>query len=240
MRNALWIGLALVTVTATPAWARCSHPYFPTNVGNEWVYEDSSKNETSMRVTKNEGNEVELASTMKDLKEPGKDVESTFSASCDKNGMQINFGEMFATVQGRSGMGMKVSADDVKGVSFPPASKLKKGESWKQTRTMRMGTSENPNAIQMEMEIENTVVGTEKVEVPAGKFNAIKIKFTSETRMHMPGMPAMPNSPGSMSGSGYIWIAKGVGVVKHTDTSRTGAGQRGDSTTELKKLKLVK
>lgn len=218
------------------AWADCAHPYFPTKVGTEWHFQDNQKNEHVIKVLKSEGKKVLLEGTFIDPENKDNELKSNFSAYCDDSGFKMLIAEMFVTAAPSGMGGLKASFEDTSGVTLPPPAKMKVGESWNQSTTMVFGTAEMPAAMKATMKIKNEIVGKEKVTVAAGTFDAFKIQFTSQTQMAMPGMPVPMGSAGNMSGSGTLWVAKGVGVVKHTDSAQTGNGQSSETTTELVKV----
>ena len=236
-KTARLVCVVTVLLASKSVWAECSHPYFPTTVGSEWQYQDSDKNEHTIKVVKNEGKTVNLEATFVDPDQKDEKLTSQFSAVCDDTGLKMNIGEMFITVAPEGMGGLKASFENTTGVTLPPPGKMKVGESWQQSTTMTFGTEQAPAAMKATMKVKNKIVGKEKVKVAAGSFEAFKIEFTSETQMAMPGMPVPMGSAANMAGNGTLWVAKGVGVIKHTDNAATGDGKSSSTTTELVKIK---
>lgn len=151
-----------------------SQTYFPTKVGTKWVYSYDGKDETE-EITAVEKKDESLIVTVRRVDGFGKKSDSQLKVS--KEGL-------FRLTGGPA-------------VTHPPMWLLKlphkEGAKWK-TFTGAFGM----------LESEVTAHGPEKVDVPAGKFEAIRI----ETQY--------PDKAGDDWIVGRCWYSRGVGLVKRT------------------------
>lgn len=185
----LYIGLAVLvpfigaTTTAAPIPRKPKEPplYFPTRVGAKWVYQIGEKDELTLSVTAVEKTDAGLLVSVTKHRPGGK----TF---LDKKMLVAPTG--VTQVEGFDG---KLES---------PWCWLKipcvVGEKWE---------SDCSNDLFVQ-KWECTVLGTEEVEVPAGKFTAVKVssKLVAARRDRGP----FPN----IDISQVEWYAPGVGVVK--------------------------
>lgn len=234
MRNSILFsiltGAALFAASPT-AHAKCGNDYFPSGVGSSWTYDnkgdDKDEGSYTMVVTKNDGTNITLHAKG-EMKDPQSGnttpIDTDINGTCTSEGFKMDFSAIQQAARGAhggpgggtaAGPTMKTVSQD--GVMFPTADKLKPGYSWTDSRTIEMSMPNMPpqaaahmaqgqgGGMQMTSKTTHTVIGTEKITVAAGTFEALKI--TEDTEMS----GAMGNG---MKVQRTTWIAKGVGIVK--------------------------
>ncbi len=231
MRTLLLVAAALLALSSS-ASAECDHAYFPAKVGTTHTYQRGETRHTST-ITAVKGSTVtmEMEATREGSAEP---VKVTATGECTGEGVRVNLGSL-------SGVDAKMSTKSQTGYTFPPASKLKVGATWNETKVMSMSAASEKGSMAMDMEVKSTykVEASEKVKVPAGEFTALKIRQDNETLMKMEGPMAamMPKEP--QKSVGYTWIVKNVGVVKtQNDFKNPRTGESRTDTSELVSYKV--
>ena len=131
-----------------------------------------------------------------------------------------------------SGGSVSVETLDSKGVTFPSADKWQTGEKWQAeyhisenvTTSGGKSIAGSKGAVTQDGE----VLGTEEVKVPAGTFQAVKIKITSHVNLTM-NIPGSSGVPMNITLETTAWMAKDTGMVR----SVTKMGDSGETTSEL-------
>jgi hypothetical protein len=183
-------GLAVSLMQATPAPKNAKKPvlYFPTEVGTRWVF-DSGGSITTKVITKVEENDsVVLVSVASE----GKDGKA-------KAGEQVEVskdGFRFVYPNGRKDTILKLP--------------LHVGEEWTYDRTRLDGTL-------FEL-VRLRAFGPEKVTVPAGAFEAIRV----ETERSMSGLAGEVEAVNIDCPTETFWYAPNVGMVKYTNSKHHG------------------
>lgn len=130
-----------------------------------------------------------------------------------------------------TGHSVSVDTIDSKGVTFPNADKWQTGEKWNAeyhiSETVNTG-GKSIVASKGTVDQDGEVLGTEQVTVPAGTFQAVKIKISShmDLTMNVTGAKGMPIN---IKLETTAWMAKDTGMVK----SVTKLGGSGETTSEL-------
>lgn len=202
-----WIPVLLAALSGPSPVREGENPYFPLAKGHRWVFKTDYDPDTDIvhEVTGTEKiGEVECLMVehraINAKEERNRLLRKEWLAPAE-GGMKIH-----KILRGRSEM-------EVDKPFFKMKSDLKKDDEWEGDAK----ATENPAHHHTRVEQE------EEVEVPAGKFKAIKlaVKIESGTR-HV--------------AEGWEWYAKGVGLVKAETTIRFGS----DSTTIVMELKEFK
>lgn len=212
------------------AQGECAHPYFPTRIGTEWVYAEVSAGpystldlQTTERVVGVSGSKVVIeVSNAKSGSFHGQHFEDSdryqMEALCDAAGLR------------KPRRPRKNEQVEEEGPWLAPASLLSPGKTWThRLRTVttrvhesrRRGTSRTEDRVSFSETF--TVQGVERVEVPAGRFDAVKVvvQRESDVKLDMNDMP--PDIQAKLGQMGPIvaretvevlWFAKGVGLVK--------------------------
>ena len=132
--------------------------------------------------------------------------------------------------------GIEIEFTEASGVSIPSEDTLRNGGSWT-THYVAIANMPDMGAGPMEMEqtidLENTVVGTEAVTVPAGDFpDAIRVDTAGTMSMIMStGETAQPATEITIAYTS--WYVEGVGVVRQDFSGLFGDTGAGDNLTEL-------
>lgn len=235
--------IASVSFSVPAAAAECSHPYFPAKTGTTWAFKDSNGSQNVMLVTGVEGSKIKIDVKIEAKKETEKGksapapTEVSLEAECTAEGVRMNLSGF--QVKGLSGAEMKTISQS--GYSLAPASKLKPGATWTEEVTSSMSATDSPVQMKMASKTVHTVIGTEKVKVPAGEFEAVKIEGNAERTMTMEGPMAamMPKQP-PVKGKSTTWLVKGIGVVKTENTLTDAKGQPQVNVSELVRYSIGK
>lgn len=239
--------LLALSIALTPAlaYAECNHPYFPAKAGTTWTYQDKDGGQNVMTVKGVEGSKVSMDAKVvkaagaegegkkKKKKDKGGDdgpTEVSMLGECTAEGVRMNMGG----IQVKGAEGMEVKTVSQSGYSLAPAAKLTAGSTWTEESKNSMGGEGSPVMMSMANKTVHKVIGTEKVKVPAGEFDAVKIEGDIETVLTMEGPMAamMPKQP-PQKGKSTTWVAKGVGVVKTEVNLSDAKGKPQIHTTEL-------
>lgn len=229
---------AAALLSSVPALAACDHPYFPLKEGQTRAYKSSSGRETEWKTTKVEGAKATIETSTTNEADKAANTPphiATVEVECTGDGIVLDLSKMNAA--GRDGMGMEVKVVKRSGVTIPAGAKMKAGEKFESSQTLEMTSGRMKQAMTMEAKTTSTVVGNEKIKVPAGEFDAVKIAMETETSMSMPAGAANAKHPmaggGAMTmhSTGNIWVVKGIGMVKNEQTvagmGMPGAGAPG-------------
>lgn len=198
--RALHAGLAAALFLTSPlASAGCDHPYFPLAPGKTFVYEKSGF-QTTQVVTKLVGNTFTFESKSGPK---GAEMSVTTTGECSADGITLNMGADTPSKGTQQIRTLKHSGSDV-----GPPGQMKVGGAWTSalTREMTAGT------VKVLISTKSTykVVAAEKVKVPAGEYDALKIETETATTTKKAGSPRSEVTRSKTT----TWLVKGVGLVK--------------------------
>ena len=216
LKKILGVSLLLLGV----AQAKCDSPYFPVREGWVWTYQSTT---TPTSTYQQSYPEVGPDSFTQQTRIDGNTLTSHWT--CNETGY------MSLDDQRVSGVGMsgfKISNASVKGSRWPKGN-LNVGTKWSYEYSFQ-GSGEGMDMM-FTLKGEEEVVGQETVTVPAGTFQAWKIKSTTTSTVSNPmldalkqqmeaagnqmpeGMPMMDFMKPVVTES-FSWVAEGVGTVK--------------------------
>ncbi len=206
--------VAVVTLATSPASAgTCDHPYFPIKQGQKLVYAyPAAGMQVTMVVSKVEGNHFtwEVTTSIPGGSAP---VSTVVHGECTAQGYSTDADHAARTrIISRTG------------AQFGPLSQMKVGGTWASGTTSE---SEAPNmTVHTETSSTSKVVAKERVKVPAGDYQALRIDSVMEMKSTMSGPNAAKMAKagfGTMNVKSTMWIAEGVGLVKSQTVADDGA-----------------
>jgi hypothetical protein len=211
-RRALHVaGLAAALFSAAPAAsAACDHPYFPLKQGKTFVYEKSGIRVTQV-VTRIDGN----AFTFEAKTGPkGAEMTVTTTGGCSADGLTLNLGASISSSKGTQIRILKHTGSD-----FGPPAQMKVGGTWTSALIREMTTGK----VTMTISTKSThkVVASEKVKVPAGEYDALKIETETETATKKAGSPKSEATRSKTT----AWLVKGIGLVKSQSAATEPGGE---------------
>jgi len=199
-------------VQATPTAGLCQNPYYPVVAGASWTYQMSGPvGDTFTRSIVN-------------VRENGFDDQDVFSAGVTRQGSwECREGNLISLTPASgpsvaaAGMQMNATVESNTGLTFP--ADPRPGMEWRQNivlagRFEREGTSMEARSV---IDLSCKAVGMERVSVPAGDFEALRVDCSHKTDISFSGVPAF-----SMTETNASWYARGVGWVKTRGSSDAG------------------
>jgi hypothetical protein len=208
--------LATVALGAGPALARCNHPYFPTRQGERYVYSRSGALLTQV-LAKVEGDSFTFDVTTKSP--DGRSSTTQLIGECSAGGISLNVG----TLQIPTGDSIRTLNHS--GADFGAAAQMKVGGSWSSDVT-RLIVARSAT-VRTRTRTSTKVVATERIDVPAGQYQALKIEAETEvtTAVMSASDPTKTPPSGVRRSRTLFWLAKGVGIVKSETTDSSGKPQ---------------
>jgi hypothetical protein len=208
--------VAIVTLLTSPASAgTCDHPYFPIKQGQKLVYAyPAAGMQVTMVVSKVEGNHVtwDVTTSVPGGSAP---VSTVVHGECTAQGYSTD---------ADSTRGARTRVLSRTGTQFGPSSQMKVGGTWTSGTTSE---SEAPNmTVHTETSSTSKVVAKERVKVPAGDYQTLRIDSVMEMKSTMSGPNAAKMAKagfGTMNVKSTMWIAEGVGLVKSQSVAEDGA-----------------
>lgn len=198
--------IVLVVALTTPALAgNCDNPYLPVGQGYTKTYALKNKatgtaDQYTVSVDKVTANSFEAA-----YRYP--DVSLTVPYTCTPAGLTTpRFG--LGGGAGRSGS-VTFTVTSSSGVVIPPPDRWKVGGVWTYTNQGSAAASGQTYAFKNEMTFQ--VVAQERVKVPAGTFDALKVVLTHKGEVGAGGRTQ------PLSNTFDQWYAAGVGLVRQED-----------------------
>jgi hypothetical protein len=205
------------TATPTQPPSLCDNPLFPVRPGATWTYSSSGSSSGPYSFT----------DTITEVRADGFTLTSQFPGltrtqewACRPEGLvALTMSGGPAASLSSSGMTLNFQTSNVSGLSLPAA--VAAGDHWpyalevQGTITIAEGQSaEGSGAVGFS----STAMGIENVTVPAGTFEAMKVRTASDIRLSVNylGLPI----PVNVTGSYFIWYAPGVGWVKMEGTGK--------------------
>jgi hypothetical protein len=195
-----------------PAAGPCQNPYYPVVAGASWEYQISgTSSDTFVRSITN-------------VRENGFDDQDVFSAGVTRRGSwECREGNLISLTPASgpsvaaAGMQMNATVESNTGITFP--ADPRPGMEWRQNLVLvgrfgREGTSMEARSV---MDLSCKAVGMERVSVPAGEFEALRVDCSHKTDISFSGVPAF-----SMTETNASWYARGVGWVKTRGSSDAG------------------
>jgi hypothetical protein len=158
------------------------------------------------------------------VRENGFDDQDVFSAGVTRQGSwECREGNLISLTPASgpsvaaAGMQMNATVESNTGLTFP--ADPRPGMEWRQNivlagRFEREGTSMEARSV---MDLSCKAVGMERVSVPAGDFEALRVDCSHKTDISFSGVPAF-----SMTETNASWYARGVGWVKTRGSSDAG------------------
>jgi hypothetical protein len=199
-------------VQPAPAAGPCQNPYYPVVAGASWEYRLSGTgSETFVR-------------SITSVRENGFDDQDVFGAGVTRRGSwECREGNLISLTPGSSAsvatsdMQTEVTIESNTGITFP--ADPRPGTEWTQTMVYR--GQQTIGGMNMEsrneMNLSCKAIGMERVSVPAGDFEALRVDCTTQLKISIAGMAAF-----DMTATGSAWYAPGVGWVKSRDSGDMG------------------
>jgi hypothetical protein len=205
--------LPAATAGPAPNPLSCDHPFFPLREGATWSYRISGVGqglEQTQTVTNVAGATAELAISI--------GVTTTANRiECTAAGLRFSaFPGGISQLQ--PGDGVQFETAESEGVHLLPADQLVPGATWDARYALegKLTAAGQESPISYDLAIHFEVVGGEQVSVPAGPFEALKV------RQQLRAVSQAANSP-PVELEQFAWYARDVGLVKtsvlltHTD-----------------------
>jgi hypothetical protein len=224
-----------VTDGAPPAGEAglCNNTYFPVVDGATWTYQSTGGPVGSYGFT----------DTITSVRDDGFTLTSQFDEltrtqewGCTREGLvALQLGGTSAATLNSQEMQVNLDVSNVSGISFP--SSVEPGDTWQHalefTGSMVVGGQEieaNGSA-----QSTFTAIGMESVTVPAGTFNAMKVRVDST--INITGVFQGVSLPLTITSPYDYWFAPGVGWVKASGTGDV-AGQSFTESIELQSYNI--
>jgi len=201
------------TAPAEPAASQCQNPYFPVVEGASWEYQLSGMSTGT------------FVRSIPQVRENGFDDQDIFSAGTTRQGSwECQQGNLISLTPASGGAA--VLAEGVQatytiesntGISFP--ANPQPGQEW--TQNIVYIGQESTNGVNIEtrnvMDMTCKAIGLEKVSVPAGDFEALRIDCSTNIDIFVSGSLAF-----RFTSTNSAWHAQGVGQVKSSGSSNMG------------------
>lgn len=204
---------ASAPVEPAPPVSQCQNPYYPVAEGATWEYQLSgTTNGTFTR-------------TLTAVRADGFDDQDVFSAGTTRQGSWECKEGALITLTPNSGAAVTAAGvqatytiESNSGISFP--ANPQPGQEWAQNIVYLGQESSNGVAIETRnvMNVSCKAVSIEKVSVPAGDFEALRIDCSTTIDIFVSG-----NLVFAFTSASSAWHAPGVGMVKSSGTSNMGA-----------------
>ncbi len=200
-------------VPPVAAAGQCQNPYYPVVQGATWQYQISgASSDTFVR-------------TITQVREDGFDDQDVFSSGATRQGSwQCQQGNLIGLSAGSNPsvalsdqMNFTFTVESNTGISFP--ADPQPGAEWTQT-IVYGGQSDiggTTVALRNTMQLSCKAIGVERVSVPVGNLEALRVDCTTRFDISFAGATAL-----STTTTGSAWYASGVGLVKSRDSSDTG------------------
>jgi hypothetical protein len=207
-----------LTLVASPASAgACDHPYFPIKQGQKLVYAyPAAGMQVTMVVSKVDGNHF-IYDVTTSIPGGSAPTSTVVHGECTAQGYSTD-------TAAAASHGAKTKIISRTGTQFGPSSQMKVGGTWTSGTTSE---SEAPNmTVRTETSSTSKVVAKERVKVPAGDYEALRIDSVVEMKSTMSGPNAAKMAKagfGTMNVKSTMWIAEGVGLVKSQTVADDGS-----------------
>ena len=189
----------------------CQSTYFPFIPGAGWTYQAAREKDSNLikvGVPSSENGTVFLDGRLAGRE----DWTNRTMAVCRDNRIYLTDFN-FLLVWGRERTVTTPCSNGEYNFSLPRDSYLKEGNTWLEKgclmdELLAEDGQEEKIEIKRELEIKGKVLGTEKIVVPAGEFEAQKIKLDLRERQEVAG------GAKTVESAFDIWVVQGVGIVK--------------------------
>jgi hypothetical protein len=211
----------------------CANAYYPVRQGATWTYKS----------TGSPAGDYSFTDTITSIREDGFTLSTQFNNitptqewACKPEGLvALQFGGAPAALLNAQSMQLDVEASNVNGVTFP--SQINSGDQWQHSLDLEGNVSVANQSATAKGSAQNnfTAIGVESVTVPAGTFDAIKIKVDTTVNLtaSYKGLPL----PVKFTASYTYWFTPGVGWVKASGTGDV-AGTSFSETMELQSYNI--
>jgi hypothetical protein len=199
-------------VPPAPAAGPCQNPYYPVVAGASWTYQMSGPvGDTFTRSIVN-------------VRENGFDDQDVFSAGVTRRGSwECREGNLISLTPASgpsvaaAGMQMNFTVESNTGLTFP--ADPRPGMEWRQNIVLAGRFEREGQSIEVRgvMDRSCKAVGMERVSVPAGDFEALRVDCSHKMDLSFSGVPVS-----SMTETNASWYARGVGWVKTRGSSDAG------------------
>jgi hypothetical protein len=215
-------------VTGVSGAGLCANTYYPVRQGATWTYRSSG----------GPAGEYSFTDTITSVREDGftlstqiGDLTRTQEWTCKPEGLvALQLGGAPAAMLNSQNIQLNLDVKDSKGVTFP--SQMNAGDQWQQNVEVEgevsMGNDGGKATGTAQMNF--NALGTESVTVPAGTFEAMKVKV--DTTLNVDVAYGALSMPLTFAGTYTYWFVPDIGWVK---ASGTGSlfGASFSETTEL-------
>ena len=220
----------ITSQTATPATASglCTNAYYPVREGATWSYKS----------TGGPVGEYSFTDTISSVRADGFTLSTQIGGltrnqqwSCKPEGLvALQFGGAPAAMLNAQNIQLELNANNVNGVTFP--SQINAGDQWQQTTAVdgKVTVTNQAGTAKGNAQMNFNALGNERVAVPAGTFDAMKIQV--DTTLNVNAKYEGLSLPVKFSGSYTYWFVKDVGWIKAMGTGSV-AGMSFSETTEL-------
>jgi uncharacterized protein DUF3108 len=211
----------------------CANTYYPVRQGARWTYKSSG----------GPAGDYGFTDTITSVREDGftlstqiGDLTRTQEWTCEPGGLvALQLGGAPAAMLNSQNIQLNLDAKDSKGVTFP--SQMNAGDGWQQSVEVEgdvsMGNDSGKAAGTAQMDF--NALGTESVSVPAGTFEAMKVKV--DTTLNVDVAYGALSMPVTFSGTYTYWFVQDVGWVKASGTGNL-FGASFSETTELQSYQV--
>jgi hypothetical protein len=209
---------------------RCGVPYYPVRAGLEKQYRVTYERDAAPAATYTESY-ANIGPDSFTLRYRFAELSVDTGWNCAPEGMvALEYGKLDSA---RQNANFKMETVGRTGVTIPAAASWREGEGWRSSydiRTELAGQQGASGRGSGTIEITNRVTGRERVTVPAGSYDALKVESTMAMKLIVRvGQLSQPTSTNVRNKS---WFAENVGMVKSVS-----AGDFAGATTELVGIK---
>ena len=192
--------------------AACQNPYYPVVQGAAWEYQISGTSSGT------------FTRSIVSVREAGFDDQDVFSAGVTRQGSwACQQGNLISLTPGSTASvtdyegQANFTVESNTGITFP--ADPQPGLEWTQTMVYRGQQTLGSTVIDSrnEMNVSCKAIGMERVSVPAGDFEALRVDCTTQFAISISGMAAFDTTV-----SASAWYALGVGWIKSRDTGEMG------------------
>ena len=221
------------SATSVTGAALCANAYYPVRQGATWTYQS----------TGGPAGEYGFTDTITSVRDDGftlstqiGDLTRTQEWTCKPEGLvALQLGGAPAAMLNSQNIQLNLDAKDSTGITFP--SQMNAGDGWQQTVNVEgdvsMGNDGGKATGTAQMDF--NALGTESVSVPAGTFEAMKVKV--DTTLNVDVAYGALSMPVTFSGTYTYWFVQDVGWVKASGTGNL-FGASFSETTELQSYQV--
>ena len=197
----------IILSTPTPPPDYCENVYQPSTDGDSWIYagNNTSTGNYTRKNTISRSHETSFT-----IKSDVEGIISTYDYSCTDSGLvAVNpIQQYLGTLLAIPGNQVEVKLNSASGITLPMA--INPGDSWRQEAVWE-ATAQDISTSGRSV-LDYTAIGYEKISVPFGTFDALRVNATISLEV----------SPLRISAGSYTttsWLVPGIGLVKSEGTS---------------------